>query len=61
MPQGLALASITSSIDSVVLLLLQVIVVGDTLIDGPTSVTYLPNIGLVQVCVRPTITHHTRE
>ena len=50
----MALAIIAPPIDSVILLLLHVRIIGDTLIDGPASVTYLPNISLVQV-------HHTRE
>lgn len=47
-------------IDSVLLLLSELLIVRDALIDGPTSVTHLPDIGLVQVRVRCTTKHHTR-
>ena len=48
-------------IDSVILLLQGLFIVGDALIDGPTSVADLPDISLVQVRVRRATKHHTRR
>ena len=52
---------LTIPVDSVLLLLSELLVVRDALIDGPTSVANLPDISLVQVRVRRTTKHHTRR